>query len=393
MEVLFLGGRRRARHENPEGHWAPKWRRLLVAAGKATKSGGIAGGDSEAPLDYTEFDRTVRGMLNRISTENARRLLPLEPGLRGAGGDCPPWWAARFAALMLASYLQVIHTNRGARGLAMRSADNVLPEYLDAVSPLLAQCPRLVESLLAWLARLLQCQQLCWPTVRLLLLAAREERDRAALPAYSLGRLPPELVKGRILSYLAPPLLPVEAASAKTCSLSGGWSVEDGQKDVIAVLAHLIMFGPPTTWPRLSAFAFSVAESALTEQKELEEGHIYLAASILVTIAQRLERKIPDAAADTARSLVAAEAHDLLTHHKQLAALLQDLGPLGRLAVRLADAAASCPEGLSGFVQSRVKTALEHVRRVQERLVTAELRVCPTGVDRVHCWGRQRRCP
>ena len=147
-------------------------------------------------------------MLNRISRENARLILPLEPTLRGAeAGDCPPWWAARCAelwdmegvksiigiyirityiqnhpdnnlvlgsfllqhdvtsmfprlltsshvsstashlwlergnlvpatgaALMLNHYIQVIHTNRCARGLAMRSADNVLPEYLDAVA-------------------------------------------------------------------------------------------------------------------------------------------------------------------------------------------------------------------------------------------------------------------
>lgn len=97
--------------------WAPKWRR--VARGH----------------DVLEFDRVVRGMLNRISTENARLILPLEPQLRGAeAGDCPLWWAARCAALMLNHYIRVIHTNRCARGLAMRSTDNVLPEYIDAAA-------------------------------------------------------------------------------------------------------------------------------------------------------------------------------------------------------------------------------------------------------------------
>ena len=35
---------------------------------------------------------------------------------------------------MLNHYIQVIHTSRCARGLAMRSTDNVLPEYLDAAA-------------------------------------------------------------------------------------------------------------------------------------------------------------------------------------------------------------------------------------------------------------------
>jgi len=171
-------------------------------------------GGSGPPRSYDEFDHTVRGMLNRISAENACRLLPLDPSLRTLSEsgdpreDSPPWWAARFAALMLVSYLQVIHTNRCARGLAMRSADNVLPAYLDAVAPLLARSPRLVDALTAWFARLLKLQDLSWPTSRLVLLASHEQRERASLPASSLGRLPAELLKGRILRFLTPPVLP-----------------------------------------------------------------------------------------------------------------------------------------------------------------------------------------
>merc|ERR1719215_2369255 len=96
--------------------------------------------------------------------------------------------------------------------MAMRSADNVLPAYLDAVAPLLARSPRLVSSLSAWFARLLRVQELCWPTARLVLLAAHEKRDREALPRSSLGRLPAELLKGRIFQYLVPPVLPLSLA-------------------------------------------------------------------------------------------------------------------------------------------------------------------------------------
>lgn len=386
MEVLSLS-RRRARRENKDGHWGPKWRRLLVTRGNdSAVTIGATGTDSEPPQDYTEFDRTVRGMLNRISTENARRLLPLELGLNGSGDDCPPWWAARFAALMLSSYLHVIHTSRCARGLAMRSADNVLPQYLDAVGPLLAQSPRLVEALLAWIARLLQSHSLCWPTTRLLLLAAKEGRGRAYLPEHSIGRLPPELLRGRILEYLAPPALPVGAAAA-ACSLEGGWSMEDGQKDVIAVLAHLIMFAPPKSWPRVSAFAFFLAETALTGHDELAEGRVYLAASILVTVAQRLDRKVSEVPTDEAH-VATCEGKDA-----QRMALLQDLAPLSRLTTCLFDAAGGGGEKsveLSGFVNSRAKAALEHVRRVQDRLLPVEPSKGPTGSDRFSCRGQQR---
>ncbi|CAJ1367795.1 unnamed protein product, partial [Effrenium voratum] len=177
-EEGFVPFGRRRRPASGAESWAPKWRRLVA----------------ERRPNFVEFDRVVRGMLNRISTENARFLLPLDPSLRAAeAGDCPPWWAARCAVLMLNHYIQVIHTSRCARGLAMRSNDNVLPMYLDAVSPLLARSPRLVTALVAWVAQLLNWYDLCWPKARILLLALRAPKDQPN----PLGRLPPELVKGR----------------------------------------------------------------------------------------------------------------------------------------------------------------------------------------------------
>mmetsp|Transcript_8789 Transcript_8789/g.16742 ORF Transcript_8789/g.16742 Transcript_8789/m.16742 type:complete len:363 (-) Transcript_8789:53-1141(-) len=349
--ALLMASRRRGCRETRDGYWAPKWRRLLSIEGNnAAVACGTAGTDREPPRDYSEFDRTVRGMLNRISTENAPRLLPLDPGLRVTCEDCPPWLASRFAELMLTSYLRVIHTSRGARGLATRSADNVLPEYLEAVSPLLAQSPRLVEALLAWLGRLLHGHVLCWPTARLLLLASREKRDRATLPGHSLGRLPPELLQGRILDYVAPPTLP--ASTDGGCNLTAGWGMADGQKDVVAVLAHLIMFAPATSWPHISAFAFSLAENALVDRGELGEGKVYLAASILAHVAQRLDR--------TSGRTASVGKEAILTDP------VQDLGPLSRLTSRLCDVARGAR--LSGFVGSRTKAAIDHVQRLQEKL-------------------------
>jgi hypothetical protein len=126
----------------------------------------------------------------------------------------------------------------------------------------------------------------------------------------------------------------------------------EGQKDVVAVLAHLIMFAPATSWPHISAFAFSLAENALVDRGELLEGKVYLAASILAHVAQRLDR--------TSVRNAPAGREAILTDP------VQDLGPLSRLTSRLCDVAGGAR--LSGFVGSRTKAAIDHVHRVQEKL-------------------------
>lgn len=357
MEVLAVGhavepvGRRSRRRRvrfggsdatDTQKHWAPKWRKLF------------ANGDSE-PDDFTDFDRTVRGMLNRVSAQNATRLLPLEPCLRGgefAAGDCPFWWAARFSAHMLGSYLQVIHTNRYARGLATRSADNVLPEYIEAVAPLLSQSSRLVSALLAWFARLLRWQELSWPTARLVILASRESRSKEELPPSALGRLQPEVLRGRVLSFLRPaPCLAVESLRDGALAAFAWAGSESDERDATAVLAHLILFGPAELWPRFLTFGIALAEAALLAAG-LCEAPVYLAASLLTTVAQRIQLRI-----------LAPGAEEELERH-----LREDMGPLLRLEVLLAEAMGRQKEAqsISPFVLHRAEVALEHLRRVQE---------------------------
>jgi len=294
-------------------------------------------------------------MLNRISRENAFRILPLDPGLLG---EAPAWCHARFAALMLNSYLQVIHTNRHARGLAMRSSDNVLPGYLDAVAPLLSSSPQLVTALLAWLARLLRWHGLCWPSTRLLLLAAREKRERDTLPGHSLGRLPADLIRGRILSFLLPPRAPaIQGLVDETVAriLQHG---EDEDRDVVALLAHFIMFSPHAIWPRVSAFGFALVEAVLLNLDSCQEREVYTAASVLATLAQRLEAGLGAAGSPEFAQLC----------HK-------DVRLIRRLADRLrgswggeeeSDKAHGVPV-ISMFVSCRVQAALEKTSRVQAK--------------------------
>lgn len=350
MEDLGRSARRRwqgteAAEERRLVHWAPRWRRLLPAKGTA-------------PKDYREFDRTVRGMLNRISIENANRMLPLEPSLRGAelaADDSPPWWAARFAALMLSSYLQVIHTNRYARGLVMRSSDNVLPGYLDAMSPLLVKSPRLVTAVMAWLARLLHWHDLRWMTTRLLILASRETRDYNSLPEHALGRLPPEIIRVRILSFLVPVRAPDNSAAGvllQNVPKNSSWSTEEVEMDAVSVLAHLIMFSPLAIWRRLSAFSFSLVEAALIVAPERQQ--VYLAASVLASLAQRIEGRLGCAGSEELRQYCT-----------------EDLGPLSRSTTLLREAADTRRKSLAGlctFIDSRVQVAIEHAHVVQKGL-------------------------
>lgn len=307
-----------------------------------------------APEDYTEFDRTVRGMLNRLSVENASRLLPLAPSLRGADdptGDCPPWWAARFAVLMLGLYLQVINTNRFARGLALRSSDNVLPEYLDAVAPLLVQSPRLVNALMALLARLLRWYELQWPTTRLMLIAARHGAERREeLPPGSLGLLPAELITGRILGFLQPQPLP--AIERIIQSESVAQAITGEERDTVAVLAHVLMFCPAALWPRLSAFGFSLLDASLLQGAEASEEQLYLAGSLLATIALRIEAQLSQ-----------NRGGELLLRH-----IVEDAGPMRRLAAHLRSVLEQRGGDLSQFVACRVQVALDRTARMEERL-------------------------
>lgn len=224
------------------------------------------------------------------------------------------------------------------------------------MAPLLVQSPRLVTALTAWFATQLDWHDLYWPTTRLLLLAAREERDRGALPAHSLGRLPAEVVGGRILSFLRPPRILQEAAAEASLRVSPECpnDTEEAKKDIIAVLVHLIVFSPHAVWPQLSAFAFSLVEAALGGlDHEIQERqmHMLLAASVLTAIAQRMEAKIG-----------VVEEKDLRQHR------LQDMGPLIRFTAILKSIVEEhCHSStLSSFLDCRIKVAIEHVRRVQE---------------------------
>lgn len=324
-------------------HWAPRWRRLLRTRGRA-------------PVDYKEFDRTVRGMLNRISIKNASRILPLEPSLRGAefpARDSPPWWTTRFAGLMLNSYMQVIHTNRYARGLIVQSAENVLPGYLDAVGPLLVRSPQLVSAVMGWFARLLHWHDLRWMTTRLLLLAAREDCRSQALPPHALSRLPAEIIRGRILSFLVPSRTPATGELLQGAFDMSNRPKEEVEMDAVSVLAHIIVFSPLAIWRQLSAFGFSLVEATLVDTKKNQEQQVYLAASVLSSLAQRIEARMGCAGKDELQQYCN-----------------EDLGPLSRLTSLLREAADARRRSLelSSFVDCHVQVAIQKSHIVQEGL-------------------------
>eukprot|EP00425_Heterocapsa_triquetra_P045342 CAMPEP_0195089316 /NCGR_PEP_ID=MMETSP0448-20130528/28633_1 /TAXON_ID=66468 /ORGANISM="Heterocapsa triquestra, Strain CCMP 448" /LENGTH=275 /DNA_ID=CAMNT_0040123039 /DNA_START=10 /DNA_END=837 /DNA_ORIENTATION=+ len=270
---------------------------------------------------------------------------------------------------------------------------------------------------MAWLARLLHWHDLCWPTTRLLLLAAREERDRDTLPRGSLGLLPADLIEGRILSYLLPPRAPAvegvfmaqarpkpprilararpSSAPAQPLRMAAGYpdsqlgaepqrergspkgssvvpdpvgNIAGEERDVIAVLAHFIMFAPPSIWPRLSAFGFALAETVLANLSACQEREVYLAASVLATLAQRIEEGASIEAA--ARHGTGPCCEEEMRRRRE-----EDFGPLRRLSGLLCAAADARITQLSPFVDGRCKDAVERVLRAQEghRLHRSEL--------------------
>jgi len=245
----------------------------------------------------------------------------------------------------------------------------VLPEYIDAVAPLLAQSPRLVTALMAWFASQLELHDLCWPTMRLLLLASCEERDRETLPPHSLGRLPADILRGKILSFLRPPSLPLAPgliSGSPLCHLSfdafqaAGPDIDfqdnnwrEDKKDIVAVLVHLIMFAPQMIWPRLSAFGFCLVEASLGNLDGHQEAQvqIYLAASVIAAIAQRMEAKASK-----------SSASELHRHY------VEELGPLNRLMSLLQEVTEEQRKSatLSTFVACRTQVAIDHTRRLQE---------------------------
>merc|ERR1712137_837174 len=107
-------------------------------------------------------------------------------------------------------------------------------------------------------------------------------------------------------------------------------------------------FAPEAAWPHLSSFGFSVAEAALTlSPSSCDDDRAYLAATILVTLAQRLQSMKPTCC-DVASDVAAVT---------RLAALLHDAAEERRL---------SSNNQLPLFVSSRIQVALEHARRVQD---------------------------
>jgi len=132
-------------------------------------------------------------------------------------------------------------------------------------------------------------------------------------------------------------------------------------QDVVAVLAHLLLFTPAVAFPRLSACALAMAEAALRQPGEEK---IYLAAAVVVSVSQRLQKYMVGNS-----PLLKAEEEHLAQLALQLQHVQQDLECVTHLERDLSLAAANARDqgNLSFFVYSRVLAASEHVNRAKEQ--------------------------
>jgi len=149
-------------------------------------------------------------------------------------------------------------------------------------------------------------------------------------------------------------------------ALCACWSDPDGKKDVVAVLAHLLLFAPVAAFPRLSASALAMAEAAL--QDSCCEEKVYQAAAVLVSVAQRLEKSLngPPLRQSSEADAVGADCEPPAMH-MALTDLHQELDCLLRIEGLLTAAAARRTVKLSAFVESRVIAASDYVRRVLDQ--------------------------
>lgn len=127
------------------------------------------------------------------------------------------------------------------------------------------------------------------------------------------------------------------------------------------MLAHLLLFTPAVAFPRLSACALAMAEAALRQPGEEK---IYLAAAVVVSVSQRLQKYMVGNS-----PLLKAEEEHLAQLALQLQHVQQDLECVTHLERDLSLAAATARDqgNLSFFVYSRVLAASEHVNRAKEQ--------------------------
>lgn len=137
------------------------------------------------------------------------------------------------------------------------------------------------------------------------------------------------------------------------------FSISPGQ-DVVAVLAHLLLFTPAVAFPRLSACALAMAEAAL--QQTQGEDKIYLAAAVVVSVSQRLQKCVGGPWLRCSEGMAQMAL-------PQLHQVKQDLECVTHLEHDLSLAATNARNAgqLSFFVYSRVLAASEHVNRAKEQ--------------------------